>query len=326
MSVLRSPNMRSDSPQPDLSLRDHDNDSQIAYGKRKQPESECSAEISKLRQEMMSFLKDFSVAQTTNMNKMKEEIMSQLKDQLSGLQITSNKIIAEQNQLKSELKSFKKTTEGDIQALQDSLNYHSGRQDENVQKIQSIASEVTKVNNIGEDIRQLRNKVNDLQFELNTHQQRERLANLEITGLPQKTNEDLRDYLLKISNIAKCQLALEDIISINRVEPRSKLLDKPKVIVAKLRSTLIRDSIISGIRRNRGLTTVDIGLPGEPRQIYVNEHLTPLNKMLFGKAREATKKNGYRYVWVKYGKIFTRKDDTHPPVHIRTIEDISKIK
>lgn len=330
MSLIRSPSKRSDS-QPDLSRIDKTEfavDPQITYRKRKQPDSECGLqhEISQLRVEMMTFLKDFSVTQIASMNKVRDDIMCQLKEQLSELQSTSARIIEEQSQIKSELKNIKKSTEADIRFLQESMNFHSEKQEENNTKLQVIKSEVAKIHSLEENTHMLQNKVEDLQFELNAQQQRDRNTNLEITGIPHKANEDLKDYLLKVSVIAKIQLAPHDIISINRVEPRTRHPGKPKVIVAKLASTLLRDSIISGIRRNRGLTTIDIGLAGEPRQIYVNEHLTPLNKMLYGKAREAAKKNGYRYVWVKYGRIFARKDDTHPPLYIRTTEDVNKIK
>lgn len=329
MSLLRSPNTRCAS-QPDLSVKSDGDifaDPQNSSRKRKQPDSEnMEHEFAQFRMDMTSAFKDFCLSQTSNMNKLKDDILSQLKEQLTGLQLTSNRIVDEQIKIKSELQCLKQTTESDIQSLKESLNFYSEKHEETCKTIQEMTSDISRMNIIDQDVCLLRNKIDGLQFDLNYYQQRERITNLEITGIPQKTNEDLKDYIIKISKVAKTQLTQDDIIMINRVEPRSKIPGRPKVIVAKLATTLLRDSIISGIRKNRGLTTIDIGLPGDSRPIYVNEHLTPLNKSLYGKTREAAKKSGYRYVWVKNGKIFVRKDDTHPALNIKSTTDVEKIK
>lgn len=114
MSLLRSPNTRCAS-QPDLSVKSDGDifaDPQNSSRKRKQPDSEnMEHEFAQFRMDMTSAFKDFCLSQTSNMNKLKDDILSQLKEQLTGLQLTSNRIVDEQIKIKSELQCFKQTTE-----------------------------------------------------------------------------------------------------------------------------------------------------------------------------------------------------------------------
>ncbi|KAJ2937308.1 hypothetical protein O0L34_g19259 [Tuta absoluta] len=180
------------------------------------------------------------------------------------------------------------------------------------------------------DLSTLNEQFLNLQSELNMQLQRDRLQNLEISGLPEKKNENLISVITNIAQIAGVVLQPQDVDHITRVQQHAKTSGRPKLVIVRLRTRLLRDSIISGIRNRKGIKTSELNIPGEPQPIYVNEHLTPANKFLYMQAKKKKRASpSFRYVLVRDGKLFARKDDNSPIIHIRTIvrtsEDLDKI-
>ena len=52
------------------------------------------------------------------------------------------------------------------------------------------------------------------------------------------------------------------------------------------------------------------------------KHLTSLNKQLFRDAKVKKRSLGYKYLWIRNGKIFIRKTDTSQAIAITSDEDI----
>ncbi|KAG7299130.1 hypothetical protein JYU34_017644 [Plutella xylostella] len=96
---------------------------------------------------------------------------------------------------------------------------------------------------------------------------------------------------------------------------------KPKNIIVHLSSRRLRDDVIAAARSGRGLTAAQVleaaaggptacssvaavvaasteSPPSEAR-VYINEHLTLKNKLLYAKARVCAKDKSYRYIWIK---------------------------
>lgn len=171
----------------------------------------------------------------------------------------------------------------------------------------------------------LQAEIAKLQHESNAQQQRERSNNLEIMGVPDKMNENLHTYVEKIAHFAGVQLNSQDIIYVIRIQPRNANTGRPKNIIAKFNSKMLRDSILSGIRKKKGLTTADIGISGSLHRIYLNEHLTLSNKILYKTTRETAKVKKFQYTWIRDGKIFVRKNDTSPPIFIKDSTRLNEI-
>lgn len=119
------------------------------------------------------------------------------------------------------------------------------------------------------------------------------------------------------------EVLADDIIHINRVSPKQRIQGRPRVIVAKMKTRLLKDNLIYLSRKKR-ITTRDIGIAGDPIPIYINEHLTSSNKLLLKKCKEAAKSKMYQYVWTKNGRIFMRQNDTSPALQIFDEEDLIK--
>lgn len=95
--------------------------------------------------------------------------------------------------------------------------------------------------------------------------------------------------------------------------------------VLKLKSLQVRDHIISKTRGKSRLAVKEVFSNNESGFIYINE-LLPAD---IYKLKNATKAKavlaGFRYVWVKSGRVFARKSDGEPVIQINSEADLSKL-
>lgn len=320
MSLLRSPTQTSEGrgrtgSEPDLSR--HDSESLgVTLRKRKRPEldNQFKTEFAEFRNEIMNFLTDFSASQKEDFRIMKEDI-SQIKNQATAMNTTVEKLVHENCEMKK-----------DISDLKESLNFHSAEQGALKSRLDSTVTSIGEFKSLQQNFYKLEQEHHHLQSEHNLLQQRERLLNLEIAGIMEKAGENARSYMIGIAKCANINLTDDDIVAAHRVQPKVQVPGRPKNIIVQLKSLTLKDSIISAIRRRKGITSIEIGIQGESRNIYVNEHLIPALKILLKQTRDTAKSAGYKSVWVRNCKIFARKDDTSPKIHIRGIEDLKKLK
>ena len=173
----------------------------------------------------------------------------------------------------------------------------------------------------------LNEQISNLQVDLNTILQRDRLQNLEITGIPDKSSENLSTYIINIAKFVGTDMTVQEIEYATRAQPRTRNPNIPRTIIVKLKSRLLKDTIISGVRAKKIITTKDIGISSsQPLRIYINEHLTPSNKLLYLQARKKKAVAvGFEFLWVRDGKIFARRNDHSPVFTIRSPNDLKKI-
>ncbi|KAL4713824.1 hypothetical protein ACJJTC_015478 [Scirpophaga incertulas] len=174
----------------------------------------------------------------------------------------------------------------------------------------------------------LENKINGLEYKLSTMEQQARHCNIEISNMPERRGENLLSTVEMLGDLIKCPIRSMDVVAIHRVPHADQKNSRPKNIIIKLTSRILRDNILSAYRAcaKKGLDSSQLSIAGTPRTIYLNEHLTLSNKILFRQSREAAKKHEFKFVWVKHGVILVRKSETSPIFAIRCSDDISKIK
>lgn len=320
MSVVRSPRKTLEGrstggSQPDLSKFTEYDNSLITLRKRKQPdhENEIGREVSEIRQDIKKLM-EICQSQRDEVREMKSDV-SDIKNKLIYLESTTENLIHEHTNFKTELSAFK-----------DSFNFHSQRQDALDSRVVTLEVNINRINAIEQDVSSLKNAHDNLLLNNYILQQRERLLNLEISGIPERNNENLSKYVVDVANAVGVNISDDSIIRVNRVQPRVKTPGKPRNIVVQLTSLLIKDSILSGMRRKKGITTNDLGLSGESVRIYVNEHLIPFYKKLRKETKVAAEANNYKYVWVRDCKIFVRKTDISSIIYVKDVSDLKLLK
>ncbi|KOB77936.1 Uncharacterized protein OBRU01_03278, partial [Operophtera brumata] len=109
---------------------------------------------------------------------------------------------------------------------------------------------------------------------------------------------------------------LEQYARGNNIEIQLVQFNSPRV-----RDTFLESSIkFNKSSTNNRLNSSHIGLTGEKTPIFVVEHLSTSNKALHSAARSAAKERGYKFVWVRNGRIYMRKSKTSEYKLIKKIE------
>lgn len=165
-------------------------------------------------------------------------------------------------------------------------------------------------------------KIVSLENRVNELEQYSRCKNIEIKGVEECPDENLKQLVVKIANkLGATEIIEKNIDIVHRVGNMNNR--SPKDIIVQFKDRESRNRVISNKKVRIVSNEVTGGKNVNP--IYLNEHLTPFNKQLFWEAKLKSKECDYRYVWVKDGKIFVRKNEKDRACRIRNEEDLKKI-
>ncbi|XP_063389371.1 uncharacterized protein LOC134675140 [Cydia fagiglandana] len=194
-------------------------------------------------------------------------------------------------------------------------------------------SKVDRLPSIEANLKQLEAEFVTLKANERDRDQFCRLNNVEISGVPQKDNENLMSILNNICLKVGFGLLETDVDSIHRVRrfPLSvgsgnRADPRPPAIIVRFCQRRRKDELVAAARARRGLTSADAGLPGPAVPVYVNEHLTAVNKILLRQARDRKAELNYSYLWVKQCKIHMRKSDSSKVYVVTSEADLKKLK
>lgn len=95
-------------------------------------------------------------------------------------------------------------------------------------------------------------------------------------------------------------------------------------IIVKFVRRMDKEEMMRKRRVKRTLSTRHLGR-ADDRPIYINESLTPARRRLLSLARTAQKEKHYKFLWIRNGKIFLRKDENSGVCVVSSDEDISKL-
>ncbi|XP_013174661.1 PREDICTED: uncharacterized protein LOC106123072 [Papilio xuthus] len=177
----------------------------------------------------------------------------------------------------------------------------------------------------------------NLQAKLNQCEQACIANDLEITGLPEEKNESPLHLTSILAKKLGVTLDERDIVSAERVGRKTIVAEyergkeedataaRPRALVVRLVQRGARDELLRAARVRRGFDSAGIVPAAAPRRVYVNERLTRLNKQLFYRAREESRRLKWKFAWTKNGTIFVRRDYTQTAIRIRDHVDIVRV-
>lgn len=211
----------------------------------------------------------------------------------------------------------------DVAGLKKTLQYKTDQQNE-VKEVNNIANTIESSTAANDRISKLDAKIDTIDQKIDTLDQQSRHCNLEISNVPENTPEDLMALMNLICSKINCPLNQEDIVSIHRVPHAQSSNNKPKNIVVKFSSRVLRDKVLTAFQSAKGITTDEVGIPDVSKSIFMYEHLTLRKKQVLRTARQVVRRNNFKYVWVKHATIFVRQLDGSPVFAIRSTKDIGK--
>lgn len=331
MPLRRTPPKKSQESTPDLT--DDSTKDELPKG-QKQGTNIATRSKRKAREEVNDELRSFMEEIKGIVHEIKSQ-NNEINTELASIKSAISDIRSEVNSVRADYRDAMNSI-ADIQCKQvemskefveltKSTEFYHANQNDFQQRLEKLETAMNAGQSSGSELRTISNTIETLKTEIHQQQQWERLMNLEVSGIPESNSEDVIDYVTRIADHAGVKLTRDNIIHATRVQPRQNVSGRPKVIIVKLKNRYLKDNILAGLRKTRGVTTHDISVPGEPRRIFVNEHLTVDNKLLFKKCREFAKSKFYQFTWVKNCRIYMRKDDTSAAIYIKHDADLYKL-
>ncbi|KAG7313192.1 hypothetical protein JYU34_000287 [Plutella xylostella] len=196
------------------------------------------------------------------------------------------------------------------------------------ERVVQLEAEWAALDRIHESMSGLKYMMSQIEASYNRQEQHQRLKNIEIQGLPEMPQENLIGVVQLIAYIVGFIVQADAIEFATRI----RLAEKPensgfvKPVIVKFVSQEYKNMLMAAVKQRRGVTTMDLGYPGDARQVFLNEHLTPANKALLRRARLLCKMHNFKYCWTKNGEIYVQKKDGSPTLAITSEADLKKIK
>ncbi|XP_045492489.1 uncharacterized protein LOC123701524 [Colias croceus] len=235
-----------------------------------------------------------------------DQVGGSLKDQLlDSLRLEIPSLLSQV--LKKELVTFKE----ELLELRKSVSFLSDMNDEMRENIKSLSKDNKQLKSENDA---LKSSVHELSDRLNKIEQSLRDKNLEIKGVPEHPSENVLNLIQQCASIVGHKIADGDVVKCNRVAKQNKNTNVPRTIIVQFNSERRRDEFYSAVYRynkanpDNKLNTALFGLAGEKKPVYISEHLSPQNQALHIAARMRAKELSYKFVWVRSGRIFVRKD------------------
>lgn len=233
-----------------------------------------------------------------------EEVMQSQLDRLLEKMNLNMKMLLNQelNSMREEIAGYRKSVEFMSEKYDDIIKEKKVIKEE-VKALQSKNIEMSTV-------------IKDMTNRINTLEQHARAQNVEIQCVPQTKNENLIDIIKQLGTTIKCETKEENILHCTRVMKANNNNERPKSIVVQFNTPRFRDTFLASvITFNKSkpvgekLNTTHAGIKGAKSPIFVSEHLSVSNKALHAATRIKAKEKGYKYVWIRGGRIFVRKTD-----------------
>lgn len=210
-------------------------------------------------------------------------------------------------------------------------------------KLDCIPQIAQKVREHDEEIRELRHDVQRLSENLLAQGTSTRPAMSSLTaeiilaGIPSTITSTPLEIAEQIFAALGISNLMSDILSI-RVLPKKSNSNiatrdaqgpstKVETIsyIVTLKSTPVRDFIISKKRTKPNLRACDVFANDAPGLIYVNELLPSDIYNLFLRTKAKAAATAHKFVWTRSGLIFVRRDNGQPIIQIKSDADLSKL-
>lgn len=220
-----------------------------------------------------------------------------------------NVLITKLDNIQADIKDVKKQQK----EFHSSLEFFGSKIDEFTKRIGEFEVKIRPIPMMQQNIQQNNKEIDALKTQIEDLQQRSRINNLEINGVPQKSTENVMDIVTKI--FSKVGITESNLIdACHRIPHMSHSNATPKAIIVKLISRS-KKNVLAAMRHVKNLTTDQVGLDCANSKIYINEHLTHTQKILYKKVRDQCKRQNIGF-WTRDGKIFVWCTKAGRSIHI----------
>ena len=173
-------------------------------------------------------------------------------------------------------------------------------------------------------IKNLEKELKDEKMKRNKQEQHDHLRQVEISGISLQDGENCKEIVLKVAQVAKCNIKLNEIDVAHRLGSGA--------IITEFVTRTARDSLYYNKTNLKGITVQDLCLqPPKAKDgketrglIFINEGLTPENKAILYEARRKGKELNYK-VWTVKGTVKIKGYHHPKPTILNSIEDVKNL-
>ncbi|KOB66883.1 Asparaginyl-tRNA synthetase [Operophtera brumata] len=197
---------------------------------------------------------------------------------------------------------------------------------------------------VSEQIKDLQNKISNLEGEKNTMTKQmdmidvridnlERInkkSSIEIRNVPRRPKEGKKELFNMIQKLYSV-IDSQDMTDAYQLRDVYRLPSKPdattSTIVAEFSNTLAKDNFIQKVKKYsknkyEQLNSKHLGINDPKTFIYISEHLTVKATRLFYLARDVAKTQGFDFCWTSNGRVFLRKKENAPHILVKDEETL----
>lgn len=225
------------------------------------------------------------------------------------------------------LEEFKKNT-SDNAELRISLLFVSDAVDKNNEVMSEISSEIKRIQADNLQLKKenalLRSTVSSIEVCVRNLEQYSRKQNIEIDGIPETKGEDVFNVLENVAKTVGVDLKKDKVVTAHRIPSFNKKRTPP--IIVRFSTYEERDVWIGEFKKVRPLTLNMVNpVFKSSAKVFINEHLSPENKLLLAKTKESARNKRYKYIWSRDVRIFVRKEDGERCKRIDSVGDLEKL-
>ena len=210
--------------------------------------------------------------------------------------------------------------------LQKSLEFHINKMEELATENKDLKKEVKSLketlNEANEERDQLYADLGTAINQIDDLEQYTRKHNLEIHGIPEKTEENLAEQVITLGNALNVTIRHDDIDICHRLFT-GRNASKPRPIIVRFKSYRTKKELY-GVRKSLKNQNVSHIFQGAGI-VYINENLTRMRRQLFAKVWKRKKSEQWHSAWTIDGKIFVKLSLSDHPVRIYSQEDLDNI-
>ncbi|CAG4930209.1 unnamed protein product [Colias eurytheme] len=192
---------------------------------------------------------------------------------------------------------------------------------------------------IKEELSQLKDSMNFINSsyeefkrdKINQSEQQLRQNNVELQCVPERNNEDLVKIVNNLCTTIQSNINEKDILHCTRTAKANRASNRPRSIIIQLSSAKVRDDLLASTSKynksnpQNKLNSTHLGISGASSPVYVSEHLSPANKAIHAATRIKAKDKGYKFVWIRNGRIYLRKNEGSELIFVKSLDILNKI-
>lgn len=213
----------------------------------------------------------------------------------------------------SQLNDFKK-----------SLEFFSAKMDEHTKTMELIKEQNKTINKENEILKrsnaELVKNMSVLEAKVRDLEQYSRRDNIEVNGIPKTNGEDVKEILKVLGRAIGMEVDSSAVVAAHRVPSYNKT--RTPALIARFNTRELRDTWLLKFRAKKTLLASEINANFPQTKVYIGEHLTPDNKLLFRNLKDESHHLRIKYVWCREGRFYARKSDEHNSVRVYTVDDL----